>query len=408
MLLSGGTVKRLLQYVYKSRVRSACVFAFDLLGFLCFFPFRFFRKRLDPDRLQKILIIRLDNLGDVVMVRPALQALWRKFPGAQIDLALSAENVVLFDDAKEVRNILPVTGHWFSPTSDFYQKWKTFFKVLWQIRKVRYDLAIDFRGDLRHILLMWLAGIPRRFGYGITGGGFMLTHEGRYAYDKHQVDLNMALLEPLGVHEIPKSEPFTYSGERKRRFWNLYGDDLKQAGNLPRIVLHAGASYPSKRWFPERYEELVTRILEANLGQVVLMGTELEKTLWPGPKISGGKLVDLRGKTRISDLPILFDASQLFVGNDSGPAHIAAAQGLSTVVLFSGTNDYRLWHPWTARLYLIRHEVECSPCEERFCVLGHHDCMEKVTAADVFEKVKSILSSLPESSSEGASGTSEI
>ncbi|MFA6600883.1 MAG: glycosyltransferase family 9 protein [Candidatus Omnitrophota bacterium] len=379
------------RYAFKSRAITFWVSLFDAAGTLLAAALRFFQPRLDPSRIRRILVIRLDALGDVVMTRPAIAALWRAFPGVPIDLVLSAENAVLFDDAKEVRNILPVTGHWFSPTASFAQRIRTFLRILSQIRKVKYDLAIDFRGDLRHILLLWLAGIPYRIGYGITGGGFFLTRCGSYSFERHQVDLNLALLEFLSVKELPVNEPFTYSGERKRRFWNLYGEPLARLGPVKKIVLHAGAGYPSKRWPPEKYDELVRRILEASLGQIVLIGTEHDREVWRGPEQRTDWVIDLRGKTRVCDLPILYDAAQVFVGGDSGPAHIAAAQGLESVVLFSGTNDARVWHPWTVRLHLQRHSVDCSPCEERVCPLGHHDCMNKISVDEVFETIRSVL-----------------
>jgi heptosyltransferase-2 len=389
--MKGPSLKRLGKYAFKNRFKSFLVLLFDLLGTLLTVPFRFFRKKVNPDKIRKILVVRLDHLGDVVMTRPAIQALWRKYPGVQIDLVVSAENVVLFDDAKEIRNIMPVTGHWFSPLALFSHKMRTFFRILAEIRNVKYDLAIDFRGDFRHILLMFLAGIPQRVGYGITGGGFLLTHEGHYSFEEHQVVLNMALLKAIGMNEAALPEPFTYSGERKRRFWNLYGEDLARVGSVKRIVIHAGAGYPSKRWPSDRYDELVKRILYSKLGQIVLVGTEAEKEIWRGPTEKSDWIVDLRGKTRICDLPILYDASQIFVGSDSGPAHIAAAQGIEVVVIYSGTNDHRVWCPWTEHLNLIRQPVDCSPCEQRLCPLQHHDCMKKITVSQVFDAIKTVL-----------------
>jgi heptosyltransferase-2 len=228
-------------------------------------------------------------------------------------------------------------------------------------------------------------------GYGITGGGFLLTHEGKYSFEEHQVILNMALLRAMGINEAALPEPFTYSGERKRRFWNLHGEELARAGSSKRIVIHAGAGYPSKRWPPERYDELVKRILYSKLGQIVLVGTEAEKELWKCPSEKSNWIVDLRGKTRICDLPILYDTAQVFVGSDSGPAHIAAAQGLEVVVIYSGTNDHRVWCPGTEHLNLIRHPVDCSPCEARTCPLQHHDCMKKISVSRVFDAIKAVL-----------------
>jgi len=136
---------------------------------------------------------------------------------------------------------------------------------------------------------------------------------------------------------------------------------------------------------------LIARVLDQNLAQIFLIGTETEKQEMPFAPRPG--LMDMRGKTALEELPILFDLCDLFVGNDSGPAHIAAAQGIETVVLFSGTNEAAVWKPWTSRLHLLQHAVPCSPCEAKICPLGHHDCMKKINVDEVFEKIKMLLSS---------------
>ncbi len=376
------------EYAYRRWYKRFAAFVFDVIGTGLTFPWRARRRPIDFKRIEKILVFRLDHVGDVVLTRPALLALWRELPGVQIDVALAAENVALFDDDRVVRNVIPVSNHWFSANSSWWQKWFAWVHLLRQIRAVRYDLAIDFRGDLRHILLMALAGIPCRIGYGRTGGGFLLTAKGKWQEGRHQVFSNAELLKFLNVVTAVRQEPFTYSGERKRRFWNQHGEKLGPAASAKRIVVHAGAGYPSKRWHPDRYRDLILKIIDEGFGQVVLIGTEREKAMGPLFAASNPYLVDLRGQTKISDLPILFDASHVFVGNDSGPAHIAAAQGIETVVLFSGTNDFRVWHPWTERLHLVFRTVPCSPCEAKECPLEHHDCMKLIEVDAAFEKVR--------------------
>ena len=162
----------------------------------------------------------------------------------------------------------------------------------------------------------------------------MLTHRGRLAAVRHQVQSNAELLNFLGVPADVRQEPFTYSGERKRRFWNLYENILGPAVPLRRIVVHAGAGYPSKRWPLDDYRQLILKIVDAEFGQVVLIGTEQERAEGPTFAYPNPYVVDLRGRTRVSDLPILFDASHVFVGNDSGPANFSAPQVLESDVLF--------------------------------------------------------------------------
>ena len=386
------SVTFLSQYSFKHPAKRFLAALFDFAGGILFFIPGLFKPAFDPARIQKILVIRLDSLGDAVMTLPALRALRERFPKAQIDFLLTPETAPLFAGGPEVDEVLTLECGWFSKKTG-KNAGSALQRVCARIKSARYDLGIDFRGDLRNALLLFSAGIPQRFGYGITGGGFLLTHCGKYSRKIHQVLLNLQLLAPLGIEKTPSPASFAYPEERKGHFQNSIGRLLPQ-GPEPRIVIHPGAGYASKRWPAEKFKSLIGEILQENLGNIILIGTEAEKSLFT-PDFSAPKLTDLRGKTKLEDLPILFDACQLFIGNDSGPSHVAAAQGLPLLVLFSGTNDAAVWHPWAKSLELISHSVPCSPCEVRECPLKHHDCMEKILVDQVFGKVCESLRGRP-------------
>lgn len=380
------------QYSFKHPAKRFLAALFDWVGRILFFIPGLFKAPLDPSRIQKILVIRLDSLGDAAMTLPALKALRERFPKAKIDLLLTPETAPLFVGGPEADEVFTLECGWFSK-QNVKDSWPALKRVFTRIKNTRYDLGIDFRGDLRNALLLFIVGIPQRLGYGITGGGFLLTHCGHFSRKIHQVLLNLRLLTPLGVEETAAAAaPFTYPEARKTSFQNSAGRFLPE-GPEPRIVIHPGAGYPSKRWSPAKFKALIKKILEANLGSVVLIGTETEKEIL-NLDFSSPKLADLRGQTKLEDLPVLFDACQLFIGNDSGPSHVAAAQGLPLLILFSGTNDVAVWHPWAKSLELISHPVPCSPCEARECPLKHHDCMEKISVDQVFEKIQRSLRGL--------------
>lgn len=378
------------QYPFKQWYKRLLVALFDALGGFFFLPLRFAKPSLEEAPIKKILAVRLDHLGDVLMTRPALAALRDRFPSTQIDLLISSDLAQLFEDSREIRRLIPFQFHWFRRTkkAGFRKRWLERMSLIKQIATEHYDLAIDFRGDLRNILFIFLAAIPLRLGYGLTGGGFLLTHTRLFQSEHHRVETNMELLECLNIHEKPPLQSFAYSSQRKNDFWNRFGDRLKPRSQ-PRLVVHAGAGYPSKRWpfFPE----LLEKMARAELGEIILIGTKEERLDSPQEGDRDGKMIDLRGETNLGDLPILFDQCDLYIGNDSGPAHLAAAQGLELIILFSGTNDSRQWRPWSDKLHLINHPVPCSPCEAEECPLEHHDCMKKITVDQVFNEIESTL-----------------
>lgn len=378
------------QYAFKNQGKRFLIAALDRIGSLIVSPFRFFQHPVDVHKIRRILIIRLDSLGDLLMTRPAIHALRKRFPQAQIELLMSEKWAPLFHQTSEVDKVIAWEAAWHEGRRSFPWMIRSLFRLAQKLRRQKFDLAIDFRGDMRHILLMALAGIPHRYGYGITGGGFLLTHQGRYAFDRHQVFVNLGLLEGLGIDEEPIQIPLAVSRESYRKFWDK--EIVRSIGvDRPRIIIHPGAAYPSKRWPVKKYAEIITALLKDRLGIMVLIGTQNEKNEMNQLVFNDPGVLDLRGMTALEELPALFEACDLYLGNDSGPAHLAATQGLEVISVFSGTNDYRAWHPWTKSLSLIRYNVPCSPCEARQCPLIHHDCMEKISVPEVISKVKEVL-----------------
>lgn len=330
------------------------------------------------------------------MARPAMAALHRRFPHAEMDLMISTEAAPLLEDEGIFRDVIPVRHSWFSRNSTWAEKFLENWDLIGYLRKRNYDLAVDFRGDFRHLLLLFLAGVPVRLAWAGTGGGFLTRFCQFEDSGKHQVEQNLALLEPLGITPEEKSlPPFSYSSQRKAAFWRRFDRVFQNLEDGMRIIIHPGAGYPSKRWPGQNFESLIEQIGREKLAHVILIGSEEEKKLTRAFDAEESGVLDLRGKTRLEELPLLFDVCDLYVGNDSGPAHIAASQGLEAIVLFSGTNEARVWQPWSRKVHLLTWPVPCSPCEAQVCPLEHHDCMRKVTVKTVYEKIRDVLSRRP-------------
>lgn len=377
-------------YHYKSRWKRCLAAVFDAAGGSLRFPYRKIVPKPLVKDIRKILVIRNDHIGDLVMTRPAIRALHKKFPHAEIDLLVAEEAVPLFEYSREIHQVIPTRDGWFSKKSPFASQWKEFWRLVRFISRIGYDMAFDFRGDLRNILLMAFSHIPHRYGFGVTGGGFLLT--GSVPYDRtiHQVLLNLSLLRPLHAAQDNKLLPFEYPRERSAQFWKGAGQE-QPSTNLPRIVVHLEAGTAAKRWDTDSYRALIQKLDSGDRGQIILIGTEAEKELLPDLKLNTIHMIDLRGKTKLEDLPVLFDVCDLYIGSDSGPAHIAAAQGLEVILLASGTNDIRVWYPWTELLHILQHEVPCSPCGLTDCPVDGHPCMEKISVEQVLAAAELVL-----------------
>ena len=151
-------------YHFKNPFKRGCIAFIDLLGVLCLFPIRSGKR--DSKSLQeikKILLVRIDHLGDVLLILPAIREIQSKFKNAHIDLLTTPEACLLLKNRVSF-NLIPFHQNWFNSGSSLFQK----VKEAAQLRKTfvdqKYDVAVDFRGDFRTILLLWLSKIKRRLG----------------------------------------------------------------------------------------------------------------------------------------------------------------------------------------------------------------------------------------------------
>ncbi len=374
-----------MKYLFKKPWKRFLFKLIDTIGWILFFWARFLPR---SNSVRRILLMRMDQIGDVVFTIPAVRAIKRKYPDASIDYLVGPWSEELVELLPEIGKIISFPDNWFSPSFSLKKCAANFFGALRELKRGKYDLAIDFRGDFRNIFLLFLAGIPERLSYGVTGGGFLLSQECSHDKRIHQVDLNLKLVQKLCCDIEDKSFGIQLSDSRKEA-----GRDLLV--NIPKmerkVVVHMGAGYPSKQWGSERYRRLIDMISEKKLAWVVLVGLESERSLVGNWSSVNGRVLNLIGKTTFSELAAVIDQCDLFIGNDSGPSHIAAALGKKEVVIFSGTNDADIWKPWNPKAVLIRKDVPCSPCEEKVCFQPRHYCMEDIAVEEVFRKVQGLL-----------------
>ena len=343
--------------------------------------FRKVFKEIPPLNPQRILVVRIDSLGDAVLTLPALQSLERRFPKARIDFLAGPAVRELYALLFPRSQIILFEKNWFNRGGTLGGTLSEFFSIAKRLRTLRYDLAIDFRGDLRTLVLLSLAKIPHRWGRDGAGGRFLLTHRLENPYRRHEIFENLELIEgnnkPSQV-EFPSLD---------------FPSSQEGSGVSRKIIIHVGAGYPSKRWATSNFIEIAKRIHKKQLGTPVFIGRSEEKQLLdPYRKELGADFLDLTGKTSLSELLTLLSRADLYLGNDSGPAHLAALLHRKIILIFSGTNDFKRWAPWSPQLRLIHHPVPCSPCEERICPLSRQICLEDISVEEVFDAVEKALS----------------
>lgn len=341
----------------------------------------------------KILIVKIvvrgtNWIGDAVMQIPALRELRRLFPEAHITLATRAWAKGIFQDVDFIDDILTIEPK------------ESVFKQAKKWRKKKFDLAILFTNSFQTALVSRLAKVKTRFGYVNEGRSFLLTNsieKPTWKDEKHEIYYYLNLIAEVEKHYFAKvSEQIlifdlTVSETRKteaRKILKKHGADLSK-----KLVAFCPGSTNSraKRWQSESYAKLNDKLQTELNANVILIGdeSEIDVSLEVAEKSRFAPIV-LTGKTSLSESTAILSLCDLMVSNDTGPAHISAALGTKTIVIFGPTNP-KTTYPIGAEI--IRKEVECSPCMLRDCPIDHR-CLTRISADEVFAKCKLILKPL--------------
>jgi ADP-heptose:LPS heptosyltransferase len=323
-----------------------------------------------PVLAERTVVLRLDQLGDIVQSLPFFDALHETWPGRRVDVLTTPQGREVLDGHPAVAEILVWACPWFGPARPFdLPEWRS---QVARLRSKGYQAAVDLRGDLRTILTLWWSGIPTRIGYGTTGGGFLLTHELPWQPELHAVDKSLELAARLGARVVG-------------RVPRLRG----RKGTFPRgrevlLAVHPDSGTEAKRWSEESFVAALRLLLRERLDfRIVLVGLDRARGERIRAALDSDQVLDFMGKT---DLPALIDllaSADGLLTNDSGPAHLAAALGKPVWILWSGTAPSEVWKPRGGIPRLFETWVPCSPCSLRDCPVAGHPCLSRLEPEEV-------------------------
>ena len=341
---------------------------------------------------MRILVVRLSALGDLVHAMPAVAALRRSFPSAEIDWLLD-------DRYKELVDLVSVVDNRFTLARSGFDAWSSVWRVARVLRRRRYDIVIDVQGLLKSAVAARLCGARRIIGFDT---GNLREPAARWLYNEsipvgdamHVVEKNLALVRPL-VGECSKWE-FPISkrpSEALNRTWIELG--LTDGDDF--ALLHPGTAWPTKCWSPERYAILARRLWrDLRLRSAVLWGPGEERMAHKVCEASEGASV-LTPSTTISDMVAHMRAAAVVVAGDTGPFHVAAAVGTPVVGIY-GPSDPERNGPWSpidqvispaepCRCRVDRKERGSTAVVVRQC-FQDTPCVDEIEVEDVFDAVE--------------------
>ena len=346
---------------------------------------------------ERILIARTDRIGDVLLSTPVIKALRDNYPSAYIAMMVSPQANDIIEGNPYLDEVI---------IYDKEAKHKSLgnsIRFARNLKKKKFDLAIILHPTNRVHLISFFAGIKRRVGFG-RKLAFLLTDRIKHLKQegkKHELEYNMDFLKYLGF-TIKDSSMFMPIKQESE----VWVDDLFQKEGIIKqdrlLAIHPAASCPSKIWPESSFAQVADRLIEKyNFKALIIAGP---KDISKAERISKGMhrpLINLAGKTSVSQLASVLKRCSLFISNDSGPVHIASALGTPVISIFGraqkGLSPKR-WGPVGKKGRYLHKNVGCIECLAHNCV-KNFACLKAITVEDVVSAADSILEGHPVSQS---------
>jgi len=336
--------------------------------------------------LDRILIVNVNWIGDVLFSTPAIRAIRKKYPKAYIASLVPPRGMGLLKNNPYLDEV--IVGE--DKTSAAYLLKQ--IPTILELRKRKFDTAVFFHRSRTRAWLAKLAGVPKRAGFESPLGRRGLTRAfPSPSAATHRIDLFLDLVEKLGIQADGRGIDFFPAKEAEETLSLL----LERKGihrNSPYVVLHAGGNWDMKRWPTGYFAEWIKLFLKKFSWTVVLCGQKPEEAISReiSSYFSSREVVSLCGQTSLDELAILLKRAKLLLSNDSGPLHLAASQKTPLVGLFGPTSPEETGPVSEGPLVILRKDVGCEiPCYYRSC--NYRVCMDWLTPEEVFEKTKEML-----------------
>jgi ADP-heptose:LPS heptosyltransferase len=349
--------------------------------------------------VRRILAVRLDNLGDVLVTTPAIHAVKVSLPGAELTLLASPIGAQAGRLNPDVDDVIVYQAPWMDPWHHLPQDSAREQRMIATLREHRFDGAIIFtsfrQSPLPASYLCYLADIPLRLAAPFDGPGSLLTTRHKHP-DRmmHEVERGLDLVGAIGLEtndrdlvlQVPDADREQLAGFLRTR-------GIKREG--PLVAIHPGCSMPARTYPWERYATVADLLVDRLGATIALTGTEDERALIervydrmrPQTRQATHSLT---GVLPFPALCALFEAADLVITNNTGPMHVAAAVKTPVVALFALTNPPEQWGPWGVPHRQLFHDVPCRICYSRVCPYGH-ECLRLVSPEMIVDAAVDLL-----------------
>jgi heptosyltransferase-2 len=342
-----------------------------------------------PAGKKKILVLRYRFIGDTILTVPFLRNLRRAEPQAYIAWVVAPGSAEVVRGIPYVDELIywdPVTIH--ADSRGTHRTWKEKWGFIRELRARRFDKVYVLKRSLSSAIIALLSGASQRIGFATEGRGPLLSKRVPYCHDRHEVENFLAVLRADGVEVADDFlECWTTPDEDDAAFRLLDAAGMSEVRQL--AAIHPFAANPLRGWPLEDFAALAARLREQGVATLVL-GAPGDRDLFdPARPLFGDDSIDLVGKCPLRVTMALLKRCSLFIGNDSGLMHLAAAAGIPLVALFGPQSPVK-FGPWSKRACVVYKKFACSPCRQKFftecepSVRRRPACVEAITVDEVF------------------------
>ena len=342
---------------------------------------------------RRILLLRLERIGDLVMALPAIADVRAAAPDAQLDLVVGSWNAALAGAIEGIGHVETLDARWLARGGG--SGLAAMLRAGRRWRERRYDLAINFEPDVRSNLLAATCGAAWTAGFASGGGGPLLDVALDYDPRAHTTDNTRRLVSIVFDRPVPAGAtlpPLAVPDDARRR-----ASSYVEAGAGPLVGIHASGGRAIKQWEPERFAEVARRLVEERDATIVLTGEAADRALVDCVKAHTprDRVMDAAGDLDLLTLAALLERLDLFVTGDTGPMHLAWAVGTPIVSVF-GPSDPARYAPRGIHDRVVRVDLPCSPCNRirlppGRCVGHTPDCLSRLPADAVSEAALAVL-----------------
>jgi lipopolysaccharide heptosyltransferase II len=347
----------------------------------------------DWQDVQRVLAVRLDNLGDVLVTSPAIHAIKASLPQADVTLLASPVGAQVGRLHPDVADVMVHQAPWMDPWQTLPHDSEREQRLIAAVRERQFDAAIIFtsfrQSPLPSAYLCYLADIPLRLAASIDGPGSLLTTRHKHPeHMMHEVERGLDLVGAVGMGTRDLDLALRVPDDARRQMRQRLA---AWGTGRPLVVVHPGCSMPARTYPWEMYAEVADLLVERLGATVVLTGSREERDLARQiHRAMRREALAVAGDIDFPEFCALIEAADLTITNNTGPMHIAAAVKTPVVALFALTNPPEQWGPWRVPHRQLYHEVPCRLCYSRTCPTDHA-CLRLVSPDMVVAAASELL-----------------